>query len=705
MTRPPAPDSTPAVDALGGLGRVLSAGGLAGLAIVTLASPGATRMYAWPWSLACHFTLAVPAGLLLLRLFNARHPLVLPDRRWFAFGIGGMAVVLASAGLSPYSGPSLLWTAPLLSMFVVFFVVFDWLHTVPGDLEARRARLLTFAGIFLAVIAIASMGLWALNLPSLPSAREVFDARNPFPLGHSNYTAGLALLMLPCFGALAWRSRGVGRAGWLGAGFLALAMLFTSGSRGGLLGLAALVLAFTPTLARMLRLKLWLVLLAGAVILGALLCLNPRLRAMAGAEPAGAESNSSNVERIAMLDAGLAMGADRPLLGWGPGATPLAFPRYRARLAGGAEDVLQLHSTPVQLWAEFGTVGIVGALALLGLALHASWDSLAARAALPAFSGYAVFSLFDWQLDVPVFAFALAAGTAWLAPAALRTLSWQRTALGAATLGAAVIMGGFGRPDPAPELNLRALELAHNPAQTGRTIALLQESLLLNPDQEIAHFNLGWLLVVSDPPSAEKHFLAAARLVPDKGGVYFGLGLARLNQGLPEGAAHAFALECINDPIFLSSPWWRQPALAAVRPATWAWTLQLIGKIEAEPSLRGTFAAREATYLAALVPWLDGTGKPGEILARADTAERADYLARHPAPPDFAAATVIAYRRERTGYPVLMRNLDLPAPIDLFDVQENSLAAKELRFLFPGKGWLPSPLLLALLAEADSRKN
>jgi hypothetical protein len=51
------------------------------------------------------------------------------------------------------------------------------------------------------------------------------------------------------------------------------------------------------------------------------------------------------------------------------------------------------------------------------------------------------------------------------------------------------------------------------------------------------------------------------------------------------------------------------------------------------------------------------------------------------------------YRRERTGYPVLMRNLDLPPPTDLFDVREAAAGAEKL----PPKGWLPSPLLLSLL--------
>ena len=53
-----------------------------------------------------------------------------------------------------------------------------------------------------------------------------------------------------------------------------------------------------------------------------------------------------------------------------------------------------------------------------------------------------------------------------------------------------------------------------------------------------------------------------------------------------------------------------------------------------------------------------------------------------------------SYRRERTGYPVLMRNLDLPIPVDLFDVRESvAPAAAPL----PPKGWLPAPLLLSLL--------
>jgi hypothetical protein len=53
-----------------------------------------------------------------------------------------------------------------------------------------------------------------------------------------------------------------------------------------------------------------------------------------------------------------------------------------------------------------------------------------------------------------------------------------------------------------------------------------------------------------------------------------------------------------------------------------------------------------------------------------------------------------AYRRERTGYPVLMRNLNLATPLDVFVVRETP--ARDALPL-PPKGWLPNPLLLSML--------
>jgi tetratricopeptide (TPR) repeat protein len=364
-----------------------------------------------------------------------------------------------------------------------------------------------------------------------------------------------------------------------------------------------------------------------------------------------------------MMLAGWRMGLDRPLLGWGPGTTPLVYPRYRGQLDGGAENVLQLHSLPVNLWAELGLAGLaaLAALALLGLR-HAAADPLTATS----LAGYVAFSLTDWQLDVPIFAVAVAFYCARLTSTRStlhRTEEASAPSPGIAPrlVGAGVLLGLalvalLGRPDPTPELNVRALAAGRDPAQADTAIALLRASLAHNPDQEIAHFNLGWLLVVRDPPRAEQHFRAAAALVPDKGGVYFGLGLALLNQSRSAAAAAAFALECINDPRFLASPWWREPAIAATRAAS---------------------AAAFADYLRRL-----GPAAPAGLSA----------IPLGEVPPGPERLT----RRERLGYPVLMRNLDLPPPIDLYEVRE-LVSPPPANSTLPAKGWLPSPLLRQLL--------
>ena len=662
MTRPADAASAPATSP--GLLPAIASIGVACLAVITLASPGATRMFAWPWSLAYAGALLAPVLLLLLRAFDRTRPLVLPAPAWTFTALACASTVLASALASPWRGPGLLSSAPLLAAVALCFVLFDALRS--GRL--RPARLDLCVGLAFTATLLTSLVLW---LPTTfgRSLALIADARNPFPLGHASYTAGLALLALPWLCTLALRTAGRTRLGWSIATALALLLLVSSGSRAAIPALAALgvVALLRSPLDRKRK-----VLLALALPLAALLVTvaNPRTRAMLTRADPAAAPNLSNVQRSAMLTAAARMGADRPLLGWGPGTTPLAYPRFRAGLDGGAENVLQLHSTPAQLWAELGAAGLACALALAAFALHAFVRSPAPSPAALALVGYAVFSLADWQLDVPVFAFAVALCLAQLAPTAAPSPLLPRF-LGSFTLFALATLALLGRPDPTPALNVRALALARTapPAAPAEVVALLRESLALNPDQEIAHFNLGWLLLITDPAAAERAFLEAIHLVPDKGGVYFGLGLARLNQNRPAAAARAFALECLNDPAFLSSPWWREPAFAPLLPATRAEFAHL-ASLTATALHRNphpTWAAAQLPRVAALAPRL------GDV----------------PAGPERS------YRRERTAYPVLARNLDLPPPLDLYDVRE--LTAPPASAPLPSKSWLPSPLLLELL--------
>ena len=223
------------------IGALWSAG-LGGLALITLVSPGATRMYAWPWTLALAATLIAPVVLLVLRAFDPRTPLALPARPWMIAVVFAAVAILASALASPYRGPSLHGSAPLLGGLAFFLVMFDWLHRDPAGAGERRTRLLPLLTAFLMLVAATSLAMWFAWQPPLGLA-EALAIRNAYPLGHSNYTAGLALLLLACAIGLVRRGDQASRMTGLLGTLLGLVLLFTSGSRAGVIGLATLAVA------------------------------------------------------------------------------------------------------------------------------------------------------------------------------------------------------------------------------------------------------------------------------------------------------------------------------------------------------------------------------------------------------------------------------------------------------------------------------
>ena len=677
--------------------------------LLTVIDNGATRAYSMPWQGLLWIACAAPLIVLSARACTPE-PLTLPDRAWTLTAAAFAGVLLLSSALSLHRGTSLLVTFIPLGALAAFFFLHDALATGPSD---RARTFLVRLAQCLAIVAALSVARWLLDLFNSDHTVPILSrlhARNPHPLGHSNYTAGLAVLALPLFFGLALSSADRrARLAWLLSTALAALMLFSSGSRGGLLAVVALA-AIGIFHARLPRKQLFLVCAAGAVLLFAATFAHPRTRALFfDSDASAAQLALSDRQRASMAHAGLLMGADRPLLGWGPGTTPLVFPRYRAQLDGGVENVLQLHSTPLQLFAETGAAGLLCGLVFTSLLLRVllaarpdRGERLSPRAiAATALAGYLVFSVFDFQLDVPAFAFVTAALAALVAPSASRPLAREpQFNVAALAFLSLLLVASFGRTDLNPLLNSHALEVAADPAKENEATRFFKVSLAKNPDQEIAHFNLGWHLLVSDPVRAERHFRAAAKLVPDKGGVYFGIALARLNRGDPDDPVipRALALECLNDPLFLTSPWWRHESLAPRRLATFAQLHAFTRRVADELDARHDPRADTARYIIALAAWFDGLGPASAAAMHTDSPERIHFFNSNAAPPDFAAFPVNAYRRSRDGYPVLMRNLDLDPPVDLFDVQENLLAANLLSFLFPPKGWLPSPLLVELLA-------
>lgn len=604
--------------------------GLAGLAAITLGHPSATRMHTWPWTLLTALIWLLPVAWQLARTVT-QPPLRLPARIvTVALALLALTTVL-SAWLSPFRNLSLARCWPTLGGVAFFLLLHDWL----AGGNAARQRLSAFIAVAGAALVTTSLVAWAwVNWPT------PWATRNTIPFGHSNYTAGMAVLLLPWFALRCFEARGFARLGWTAVIAGTLLLIVSTSSRGAALALAGVIGAGTlvALIAGPWSRGRKLLLLLGALVVATVSILaNPRLRDSLRQGGWSASASESNRQRSAMLEAAARLGAERPLLGWGPGSVPLAYPRVRAQLDGGVENVLQVHNTPLQLWATIGIGGILAGglllLALFAALRHALSDPSNAGpviAATGSLAGYGIFALTDHQLDLPVivaltgaalalvmaaagsrgatigapgrhlfgsvFAMLVLAGPAWalgrdlLARRALFDAT-EASARGddASALAALDRATAWVAADPffqhqASALLLRRAEAepeATRRARITRDAALrLEASLAADVHAEYAHFNLGWIhLELGQPAIAARHFTAAARLSPDKGGVYFGLALALQAEGRADAAVRAFALEGINDPRSITSPAWEIPALRAIQPAVQAEMRRLYARL------------------------------------------------------------------------------------------------------------------------------
>jgi O-antigen ligase len=783
---------------------------------LTLAHPSATRIHTWPWAL-----FAAVYWLLLVTLAIASSTWTTYPRWPNPLVPAGLLLLAAatafSALMSPFAAASLPRIWPTLGGTALFFLLHWWL-SFPRGPQSRTVALARGVSLICAVVLVVSLVQWSRgNWPLL------WGPRNTIPFGHSIYTAGFVVLALPWCVWSAWQNRAGARALWIAMIGVGLVVLASTSSRGGVLAFASaaaaaagLILLRAPwSTPRKFGIALACVAMAAAAVLT-----NPRLRALVLERSWSDAAQESNVQRSAMIAAGLKLGQERPWLGWGPGTVPLAYPRVRAQLDGGVDNVLQLHNTPIQLWATTGLAGIVALALLAAGTVHAAAFRLRTKVAAPeslaaaaSLGGYGLFALTDHQFDVPFINALAAANLAILTATPARRRHARRRPPRRSTLlvGLATAVVFFALPllrdlrarhgyesavvaweEGRASDWLRALDRAaalaptdvfyqHHAAgalmrareterdatkQAGHTLAAVQRleaSLRTGVHQEFAHFNLGWLnLELERAIPAAHHFIAAAHLVPDKGGVYFGLGLALQAAGDSEQAIRAFALEWVSDPLSMSSPAWEVPLLAPLRSAVRAEALRVYAHLGSEHAAAATAAAwarwwlgepvertaltrgfsAEARAFAAALPVIEaGAGITSEVARRApvwagiyaawrepdspsgfataaggDAAfaaalqrraqrHRSSFHAFLTAPTEDDPALLQTFRRQRTGYGVLAMHPDGPVLVDAYTVQQNRVAAQFASGLLPRKGWLPGRFLLALLPEPEALEN
>ncbi|AFZ43499.1 O-antigen polymerase [Halothece sp. PCC 7418] len=256
--------------------------------------------------------------------------------------------------------------------------------------------------------------------------RDFEYLRNPFPLGHHNFVAGYLVLVLPL--TIAWS---LSRPGWqritgLAVSGLMLFHLYTTGSRGGMLGIIALatvavIFAIAQTRGR-LRKRLAIALIAGLLAMMIAIITSPRVEHLIQFGPT--ESNpvpvqiqlDGNMEfRLFLWQGAFNIFQDRPLLGVGPGNMSRMYNLYRPIVSGtsGTYNVQQLHNTPLQLLGELGVLGL-GAVVAFAWLVTRLWFRLEQRSLsgekrllLYGVGGsllaYGVSSLTDYQLEnIPI---------------------------------------------------------------------------------------------------------------------------------------------------------------------------------------------------------------------------------------------------------------------------------------------------------------
>lgn len=187
--------------------------------------------------------------------------------------------------------------------------------------------------------------------------------------------------------------------------------LYTTSSKGGWLGLAALfVFAVVVLLLKSNLPRLWLGIgsFIAFIIILLLALTNNRLLLLIKQVISG-QTGGELAYRLINTDLGWRMGIEHPFSGIGLGNVPLLYQKYRPIWAGRESELAyQLHSTPVQLWAELGIWGIFPLLEAVILLTYALFryatplektDQIFIWGLSGALLGYGMMSLTDYQLD------------------------------------------------------------------------------------------------------------------------------------------------------------------------------------------------------------------------------------------------------------------------------------------------------------------
>ncbi|GBO56372.1 hypothetical protein APA_4708 [Pseudanabaena sp. lw0831] len=429
-------------------GRLIVQLGIAAYILFTLLPDSSTQMVAFPWVLLWQVGLLCFAIAGLLNLWRREKPFYLLGSG-FDWAIGAGLVTLGlSTMFSRFPNQGMWYSLTAFGYFISLYVTNNFLHRESPEiyqgssqegksLESKILPILRFQGLLGFLVILLSLFLWIAQtwLPQLNNFAKLnqwglnlsydfsdLQSRNWAPMGHQNYVAGFLMLVLPLFASLAIAQKGMWRSLWLTAIGLGLIDLYTTSSRGGFLGLGAIVLYGIIVALLRGRGNRWLVVFGSGgtiALLAFLISTNNRLRSLiSGLITSSANPTQGSGEllfRAIAADVGWRIGLDHWLFGAGAGSAIMLYQQYRPQWAGReAELLFQLHSTPVHLWAELGIGAVITfvfllvAIVALFIKLHKSqtWQANPQEQAIAyglfgSLIGYGMLAITDYQLDVP----------------------------------------------------------------------------------------------------------------------------------------------------------------------------------------------------------------------------------------------------------------------------------------------------------------
>lgn len=592
----------------------------------TLVPDSHSLMVQWPWVAFWQIGLLCPIIWLLSLIWHHRRLKLLGNGLDWIVGIATIGLIFSIFGAE--FKPQAFWNIwAVIGGFGALYALYQWIAT-----PQQRYQLLIKQGYLNLAFFILSLFFWLTQtvLPeisrlnvlqasgvNLPFDFTVLELRNWAPLGHQNYVAGYLVLALPLLVVLAIlqpQQRGL----WGSGVGLGIINLYTTSSKGGWLGLLSLFLfGFTVILFKSRLPRRWIAIggISSLTVLIIFIFSNNRLRQTFANFTSGQISNELAYRWI-NTNVGWLMGRSHPLTGIGVGNLPLAYQKYRPVWAGQESELIyQLHSTPVQLFAEMGIWGILVMIAAIAWLIYNliryrstdTTDNLLLWSLVSGLFAYALMCLTDYQLDniaisgtlmiyfaciasifpskqesthpMPVFYTGLGLMMAviiWLIPI---HRAWQLSSQGFFALNQDNINAFTSLLTQAQKItpwepyypyqlgwNIGNLAFSTSNSQQrqqyfSESITWFEKGNTVSPYQEFGQSNLGWLLLSSNPTEATKAFTQAIELIPAKQGNFYGLGLSLLRQNKIDLAVDAIALEAIRHPLFITSPIWRSAGL------------------------------------------------------------------------------------------------------------------------------------------------